>query len=132
MDTIALLLMFTSVTNHFDLPPRLLESICYVESNHQVHALHKDDGGTPSIGVCQVKLATAKWLGFKGDEKKLLIPSNNIYYAGKYLRYQMDRYGTAKQAVIAYNVGNAKGLTNTKYSDKVFKQWKWRKLDERK
>lgn len=120
-----LTILFLSVSIQFSLPPRLLESLCYVESKHDVSIVHKNDGGSSSIGVCQVKLKTAKAMGFKGTEKELLDPENNVFYAGKYLAYQINRYHTnLAKAVIAYNKGNAKDLTATKYQVKVFKQWR--------
>jgi soluble lytic murein transglycosylase-like protein len=120
-----LVLLFTTSTTLYKLPPNLLSSLCYVESKYNVLAIHKDDGTSNSVGVCQVKLKTAKWLGFEGTEKELMNPETNIWYAAKYLSYQLKRYhGNVKKAVIAYNIGNAKGLTSTKYSAKVLKQWR--------
>lgn len=124
MGTITLSLLFTTMSAAYDLPPHLLESLCYVESTHDIHAVHEDDGGSDSLGVCQIKYATAEWLGFKGTEKQLMEPKNNIKYAALYLKYNINRYGgDVTKGVIAYNRGNAKGLTVTAYSDKVFKQY---------
>lgn len=116
--------MFTSTSMQFGLQPNLLSALCYVESRHNVAAVHKDDGTSNSVGVCQVKLKTAKWMGFEGTEKQLMDPKVNTYYAAKYLAYQQKRYHSVTKAVIAYNIGNAKDLTRTKYSDKVLKQWR--------
>lgn len=122
MDTLLLLLLFNQATYTFDLPENLLKSVCYVESNHNINAINYNDGHGHSMGVCQIKYKTAKWLGFKGTENQLMRPEVNIYYAAKYLRKNLDRYGgDVKKALIAYNRGNAKGLTRTKYSDKVLK-----------
>ncbi len=121
MNTISALFIATSL--QFNLPQDLLSSLCYVESKHDINAVHHDDGGSNSIGICQVKLKTAQWLGFKGTEQQLMEPSVNIYYAGKYLSYQLARYNCPKKAVIAYNIGNARQLTSTKYQVRVFKQW---------
>ena len=101
----------------------MLESVCWVESKHKITAIHKNDGDSDSLGVCQIKLKTAKWLGFKGNSEELMDPENNIKYAGKYLAKQINRYkGNTKKAVIAYNRGNAKELTVSNYQVKVFKQ----------
>ena len=116
--------LFLSATNFYNLPPGLLSSVCYVESRHNVQAVHTDDGGQDSLGVCQIQLRTARSLGFKGSVNDLMRPINNIGYAAAYLRVQLSRYrGNVARAVIAYNRGNAKGLTTTKYQTKVFKQW---------
>lgn len=124
MDLLLLSILFTTTSAQFNLPPNLLSSLCYVESNHNIKAVHKDDGTTNSVGVCQVKLKTAKWLGFKGTESQLMDPKTNIYYSAKYLSLQLRRYhNNTTKAVIAYNIGNAKGLTRTKYSDRVITHW---------
>lgn len=128
MDLVSLLLLFSLASEKEHLPPHVLESVCYIESHYNVKAFHKDDGGTDSIGVCQVKLETAQWLGFRGSKKQLMKPKTNIKYASKYLGYQLKRYsGDVNKAIISYNRGNAKNLTSTKYSDKVNKV-----LEERK
>lgn len=120
----ALLVLFTTTSIKLGLPPGLLSSMCWIESKHKVTAVHKDDGTSSSLGVCQVKLKTAKWLGFKGTEKELMVPKTNIYYAGKYLKYNLNRYNQeVARALTAYNRGNAKGLKSSKYSDKVIKKW---------
>jgi hypothetical protein len=125
MSNIILVIAFLTTSHQQKLPPMLLSSLCYVESRHHADTIHHDDGGTDSLGTCQVKLATAQWLGFKGTEKQLMEPRTNIHYAGLYLRYQLTRYhGDVTKAVITYNRGNAKGLTSTAYSDKVLKQWR--------
>ncbi len=112
-----------SAQNH--LPANLLNSLCWVESKHNIAAIHHDDGNSDSVGICQIKLATAKSLGFIGTQKQLMGAKINIKYAAKFLAYQIKRYnGNVTKGIIAYNRGNAKGLTATKYSDKVLKQWK--------
>jgi soluble lytic murein transglycosylase-like protein len=125
MSPVILAALFLNVSAEFNLPQGLLESLCFIESSHNIKAIHKDDGNGNSVGICQVKLSTAKWLGFTGTEKDLMVPATNIYYAGKYLSKQRTRYsGSIDKAVIAYNIGHAGNLTNTIYSAKVFKQWR--------
>lgn len=117
-------MLFVITSLQFNLPQGLLSSICYVESGHNVNAIHRHDGKGNSMGLCQIKLSTAKLMGFKGTEKDLLKPEINAYYAGKYLSHQIKRYsGSINKAVIAYNIGSAKQLTSTKYQARVFKQW---------
>jgi soluble lytic murein transglycosylase-like protein len=119
--------LFLSLTLHFNLPHGLLESICYTESKFNVNAVHHDDGDSDSLGLCQVKLKTARFMGFKGNAKKLMNPQINSYYAAKYLKYQISRYHSVRKAVIAYNMGSTKGLTTTKYQTRVFKYWRMHK-----
>lgn len=123
MNIVALTLIFNTVTAQLHLPQGLLASICYVESKHDVNAVHHDDGGADSLGICQIKLQTARWLGFKGTKQQLMVPKNNIYYAGKYLQYNIKRYNEVTRAVVAYNRGNARHLVRSRYSDKVNNVW---------
>jgi soluble lytic murein transglycosylase-like protein len=122
-------LMFTEVTKTNDLPDNLLSALCYVESAHKPNAVHKDDGGGNSLGICQIKLDTAKTMGFKGTEKDLMVPKTNIKYAGKYLKKQLLRYKhDVRKAVAAYNAGSyrenkKKQCINSSYVRKVFYAW---------
>lgn len=115
---------FILISAQFNLPPNLLSSLCYVESTHNIEAIHYDDGGSNSVGICQIKLRTAQNLGFEGTEQDLMDPYTNIYYAAKYLSHQHKRYhGNIEKSLIAYNMGSAKDLTTTPYSAKVLKIW---------
>lgn len=121
--------MFAITSSSFSLPTGLLSALCYVESGHHVSAYLANDGGTPSHGICQIKLETARLMGFRGTAAKLKQPRVNIYYAGKYLAYQMARYHhDARKAISAYNAGtfkiNKRGLIcNRKYVGKVLVAW---------
>src|ERR1019366_248284 len=119
-----LTILFTTIGVKYAIPSNLLSSLCYVESRHNISAIHHDDGDMNSVGVCQVKLKTARDFGFKGTEKQLMNPKTNITYAAKYLSHQLKRYhGQVNKAVIAYNQGHAGNLETTKYQIKVFNQW---------
>lgn len=124
-----LLLLFATTTQDAQLPPGLLSALCWVESNHKARAVNPDDGGSPSVGLCQIKPTTARGLGFRGTREDLMQPKYNIKYAAKYLKLQIDRYnGDLRQGVAAYNAGkcrfNEKGqIMNRLYVDKVFKAW---------
>jgi soluble lytic murein transglycosylase-like protein len=129
METTLLLLAFSAATQTFALPQGLLSAVCFVESTHNAKAVHLDDGGENSVGLCQLHLSTAKWLGYKGIEKGLYDAKINAYYAAKYLRYQLNRYdGNVTKAIAAYNAGsyrvNAKGqIKNRIYVQKVTNAW---------
>lgn len=124
-----LALLFFSVSSTLSLPYGLLESICFVESNYKIAAVHYNDGNGHSLGICQIKYKTAKSVGYKGTESRLMKPAINIYWAGMYLSKQLKRYkGNHIKAIAAYNAGthrvNSQGKTmNRKYVDKVFKTW---------
>lgn len=116
--------LFISNSIRFNIPDGLLSSLCYVESRHIASIIHEDDGASHSYGICQVKLETARYLGFMGTEKQLLKPENNIYYAAKYLSKQIRRYRDITRGIVAYNRGNSLLLTRSMYSDKVIKRWR--------
>jgi soluble lytic murein transglycosylase-like protein len=83
----------------------LLLAICTHETG-LTNKVVQHDGGTPTFGVCQVKLGTAKMVGYdiKGDD--LMNPEVNAEVAGAYLKYQIDRYdGNICKATASYNAG---------------------------
>ena len=85
----------------------LLLAICSHES-HLVNQVVPFDHGSPSIGVCQVKYKTAQMLGFKGKPEDLMDVKTNATWAGKYLKYQENRYGSDDwcKLAAAYNAGS--------------------------
>lgn len=108
------------------IPTTLLRAVCWVESNHRT-VKTKSDGvdGRNSYGICQLKLQTARDMGFTGTAKELMQPHWNIYYAAQYLGYQLRRYhGNVKKAVKAYNRGHCSGSVNCQYVRKVMKAYK--------
>lgn len=134
--TSGIAIIFAAVSQTHGLPADLLPAVCWQESRHDAKALNPKDGRkgdpkqTPSYGVCQVKLATARQMGFKGKAKELMKPEINIEYAGKYLAWQIDRYTDKKtkeknyaQAVTAYNQGSTKGSGGSTYLALVFNAW---------
>lgn len=111
----------------FNLPPMLLLAICSSESDFR-NVVNPDDGGSPSYGICQIKLNTARTVGFQGRPKKLMHQGVNIYYAGAYLSKQLKRYkGNTCAAIAAYNLGKAKyvgtRIKNTTYVRRVTTRW---------
>lgn len=114
------------------LPPSIMAALCDVESNHRPNVINLQDGGSPSYGLCQIKLETARDIGFEGEADSLMNPAINAYYAAKYLRLQLDRYdGNLKKAVAAYNRGHfSSNNPNKVYTDKVFERRKlYRRYD---
>jgi soluble lytic murein transglycosylase-like protein len=82
----------------------ILLAICTHETRLRTVVV-QNDGGTPSIGICQLKLDTAKMLGFTGTATDLLNPKTNAHFAALYLKYQYERYGNYCHAVSAFNAG---------------------------
>lgn len=122
METLASLFILASTS--FNLPPGLLDSLCYVESKYNVNAVHLDDGGDrDSLGICQVQLRSAYDVGFRGTAEELMEPKTNIIVAAAILKTQIKRYNSVRRGVIAYNIGNAKNLQSSEYQVRVYKRW---------
>jgi soluble lytic murein transglycosylase-like protein len=62
-------------------PEVLVHRVIARESRYQAHLVGR--GGT--IGLMQIKLATARGLGYAGDAKGLRDPNTNLMYGIKYL-----------------------------------------------
>ena len=98
--------MILSTSKIVKVPSALLLAICMQETG-LTNAVHNHDGGSPSIGICQVKEATAKGLGYKGTARELKDPQTNIYWAARYIKYQEGRYGDNWcRVTAAYNAGS--------------------------
>lgn len=101
--------------------PTILYSVCKIESNLNPNVIVKNDGGSASYGLCQIKLNTAHHMGYRGTSANLLNPYINAIYAGKFLRYQLARYrGNLTYALVAYNAGRL--ISNHKYARKVLNE----------
>lgn len=123
--------LFAIISAKYALPISILSSICFIETGHKSTRIEHDNG-SPSIGICQIKLATARQMGYKGKEKDLIKPEVNIEYAARYLRYQMDRYhGDFARAITAYNRGSERGNGGSDYLAKVFNEYVRRTEDSR-
>lgn len=127
MTTIAML--FVAASQTFNLPIGLLSAVCFVESRHNVKAFVPNDGGSPSNGICQLKLSTAQQLGYKGTQKALRSPAINIYWSAAYLHYHLVRYDNdVINAVASYNAGTCRldkrgQPRNLEYVRKVLAAW---------
>lgn len=95
-------------------------AICSVESDFR-NVYKKDDGGSPSYGICQIKHSTAEWISDREFEEDLLMdPEHNYLFAHMYVKYQLKRYkGNLKCAISAYNAGRCVKFNQKRYVDKV-------------
>lgn len=111
MDIITIL---TTAAKVAGISPALLIAVCTVETGlKNVHNLQ--DGGSASLGICQVKSGTARNLGvIYGDSKMskwtdedLKNPEKNAKAAATYLKWQTERYGDGVcQLAASYNAGS--------------------------
>lgn len=104
-----------------DVPYRLLLAICTVESSLNPKAIHPHDGDGTSYGLCQIKEATARDMGFEAKTKILMDIHVNSYYAAKYLAHQMEKYEDDWiRAVAGYNRGSSHfHISNQEYVNRV-------------
>jgi soluble lytic murein transglycosylase-like protein len=103
----------------------LLYSVCQVESGGFAGAINWEDGGSPSYGLCQVKLGTARSFGFAGDATGLMDPVTNFRVAGRVLQYHLKRCETVEAAVGAYNTGSCHKRKRS-YVKQVVTRWRRR------
>jgi soluble lytic murein transglycosylase-like protein len=83
-------------------PEALVHRVIVRESRYQPHLVGR--GGT--IGLMQIKLATARGLGYAGDAAGLRDPNTNLTYAVKYLAGAWRAAkGDANRAVAYYAAG---------------------------
>ena len=73
--------LVTTHANANAVPEALVHRVIVRESRYQPHLIGR--GGT--IGLMQIKLATARGLGYTGDAAGLRDPNTNLTYAVKYL-----------------------------------------------
>lgn len=111
-----------SVAQVMHVDPTLLTTVCFGESSFILNdRLTHIDHGSRSYGVCQVKLATARYMDkvyqnpLHASRAILNSIHGNAFYAAQYLKYQLLRYNNNwKRALNGYNRG--KGLNkDTRY-----------------
>ena len=76
----ALEAMIAACAAEYKLPPALLHKIIKRESNYNPGAHFRGHWG-----LMQIKYATAKSMGYRGDPKGLLDAQTNLKFGGKYL-----------------------------------------------
>jgi soluble lytic murein transglycosylase-like protein len=100
--------IITHAANQNNINPKLLYAVCQLESGLNAVAVNQDDGGSPSYGLCQIKLETARIYNSKLTIRKLFDPEINANYAAKHLQTLLKRYHNEEYAVCSYNLGYLK------------------------
>lgn len=103
----------------YGVPVALAHAVVRHESNFQPNVR----GRAGEIGLMQIKLSTARGLGYNGSAKELYDPATNIQYGMKYLAkaHQLGG-GSTCGTILKYNAGHgAKRMnpTSAKYCEKV-------------
>jgi soluble lytic murein transglycosylase len=91
---------------HYRLDPALLAAVIYQESKFESNA--RSDRG--AVGLMQLLPETAKGIaqrtgGGAFEVSDLLDPEINVRYGAWYLRHLIDKYGSERLALAAYNAG---------------------------
>ena len=108
-------------------PESLVHRVIVRESRYQPHLVGR--GG--AIGLMQIKLATARGLGYTGDAAGLRDPNTNLTYAVKYLAgaYRAAN-GDHNRAVAYYASGyyyaaKRQRLSHTRHPEAAFASAPW-------
>lgn len=84
-------------------PYRLARAVVQVESSFRAGVT----GGAGEIGLMQIKLATARGMGYKGTRKQLYNPATNLYWGMKYLgKAHRLAGGSTCGTILKYNAGH--------------------------
>ena len=116
--------LITRSASQNNLDPALVAAVIFEESGFEDGS--RSDAG--AIGLMQLMPSTATWIAAKTGGADFMIsdlkdPSVNIAYGCWYLRYLMDRYGSADVALAAYNGGTEnvdKWLADAKKENRPF------------
>ena len=82
----------------------LLKSVVAIESAFNPRAV----SGAKALGIAQMLLPTARWLGYTGAPDGLFDPAVALPLSAKYLRILSDRYKNNLAAVLSgYNAGHS-------------------------
>jgi soluble lytic murein transglycosylase-like protein len=81
-----------------DVNPRIALGLIDVESTFKP-TVSKDG----NYGLMQIRVGTARSMGFKGTLKDLMIPENNLEYGMRYLHYCYMQHNDDRLALGCYN-----------------------------
>ena len=88
----------------YGVPVSLAHAVVRIESNYRPGVR----GQAGEIGLMQIKPATARMMGFRGNAQALYNPDTNLKYGMKYLAGAYKRAGgTICGTVLRYNAGHA-------------------------
>ncbi|WP_336921779.1 transglycosylase SLT domain-containing protein [Aquipuribacter sp. SD81] len=88
--------IFAAATSRYDLPAGLLEAVARRESGMRTDAVSP----AGAVGLMQLMPGTARELGVDPRD-----PAQAVDGAARYLRQQLDRFGSLDLALAAYNAG---------------------------
>lgn len=102
--------LVTQFAREYGVPAALAHAIVTVESNYYPKAL----GKAGEIGLMQIKLSTARRMGYRGSSGGLYHPETNIRYGMKYLATAYKLGGkTTCGTILKYNAGHGAKRMNS-------------------
>lgn len=111
--------LIAQYASSYGVPLSLAHAVVRHESNYKPNAR----GAAGEIGLMQIKLATARGLGYTGSAKGLYDPATNVQFGMKYLaKAHKLGGGSTCGTILKYNAGHgAKRMnpTSAKYCSKV-------------
>jgi len=109
--------MIKTMAPHYGVPTWFALRIANVESNYNPRAR----GAAGEYGVYQLKCATARGIGFRGDCSQLLNPHTNVQYGLKHLSMAMKlSRGNLRLAASKHNGGLGRKRLVPRYVSAVF------------
>lgn len=81
--------LVSEVAREQRVPDRVAHALVKRESGYNARAV----GRAGEIGLAQIKLSTARGLGFRGSREALFEPRTNLTYGLRYARLALDRGG---------------------------------------
>lgn len=111
--------MIAKYAKQHGVPYNLARAVVQVESTFRPHVT----GGAGEIGLMQIKLSTARGMGYKGSRKALYDPATNLYWGMKYLgKAHQLAAGSTCGTILRYNAGHGAKRMNpisSRYCGKV-------------
>lgn len=88
-DVLSIRQLVSEVAREQRVPVDVAHALVQRESGYRVSAV----GRQGEIGLVQIKLSTARGLGFRGSREQLFEPRTNLTYGLRYARMALDRGG---------------------------------------
>lgn len=93
--------LVTAAAQAAGVPVAIAHAVIRTESRYNPRAR----GRAGEIGLSQLKLQTARGLGFRGSAAQLFDPATNLRFGMRYLRMALNRGGTGCAGVSLYQSG---------------------------
>lgn len=94
--------LISSYAVSYGVPVSLAKAVVRIESNYQPNMT----GSAGEIGLMQIKLETARGLGYTGSRQALYNPETNIRWGMKYLAGAHDLGNSTCGTILRYNAGH--------------------------